>query len=290
MPCELRWIASSAASALDGAARLCAGLPLVDRRFADALAAPAQALAAQITSAGHDLGTWFEHAIPLAAQYSVPARWAEVVLAKVAGGQRSDSALSAGWARRLGELERATEEAHPGVVEELELRSKPLIEQWEARGAGLLAQLALSTDVDMLVSNADAILVLPVSGGGGAAHPLYNSVRIQAVLANPMQQLPEVARLGWLIGQLNLDLPKWSEQLPRTRMAKIGPLSLVPPVLAAAEEVELARYNSETLGLALRAWTGSDVEPATLERWWQTYRESSMSWPVALGALDRMVP
>jgi hypothetical protein len=73
-------------------------------------------------------------------------------------------------------------------------------------------------------------------------------------------------------------------------MATLGPLSLVPPVLAAAEEVELARLNTETLGLALRAWAASDVDPAALEGWWQTYRESSMSWPVALGALDRMLP
>jgi hypothetical protein len=290
MPFELRWIVSSAASSLHAVNLLCAGRPLVDQKLAAELAAPAEALSAELAAARLDATTWFAHAIPLSVQYPTPERWAEVVLAKIAHGQRSEPSLCARFAARLAELERATERAHPGTVDELELRSKPLAEQWEARGAGLLLQVGRTTDPQLIVSAADAILVLPASGGGGAAHPLYNSVRIEAVLANPIPHLPEVARLAWLIAQLNLDLPKWSEQLPGTRLAPIGPLSLVAPVLAAAEEVELARFNTATLGLALRVWAGSDIDPSILERWWQTYRESSMDWAVALGALDRMLP
>src|SRR4051812_40808083 len=152
MPFDLRWIASSAASSLHTANLLCAGRPIVAKKLAAELAAPAEALGAQIAAAGLDTATWFAHAIPLSVQYPTPERWAEVVSAKIAHGQHVDHALAARLARHLAELERAIERAHPGTVDELELRAKPLAEQWEARGAGLLLQMGRLTDPELIVS------------------------------------------------------------------------------------------------------------------------------------------
>src|SRR5690606_23019649 len=99
------------------------------------------------------------------------------------------------------------------ALEELELRSAPLREQWEARGGGLLATLARLTTAGLVPEMADVILVHPVLGGGGAAHWQYNSVQFEAVLANPLAELPEVLRLGWLLAQLNFDLPLYEDHL-----------------------------------------------------------------------------
>ena len=152
-----------------------------------------------------------------------------------------------------------------------------------------MAELATLTEDDLVVAAADVILVHPVQGGGGAAHWLYNSVRIEAVLANPLTELPEVVRLGWLLAQLNLDLPKFEGDLRRDRAAVIGPIAMIPPVLAAAAQVELARLDVPTLATALTAWRIDQVEPAALLDWWEAYLASRASWTVALGALDRML-
>ncbi len=106
----------------------------------------------------------------------------------------------------------------------------------------------------MVVESADVFLLQPVLGGGGRAYTLYNAVGIEAVLANPVPSLPEIARLGWLWTQLNLDLPTFQDQVGRDRLREIGPLATLPPLLAAAEEVELVRFNRETLAAALAAW------------------------------------
>ena len=170
----------------------------------------------------------------------------------------------------------------------MELRSEPLREQWEARGPGLMANVARLIG-DEVVAEADVILVQPALGGGGAAYPKYNSVSMEAVLANPIAELPEVVRLGWLLAQLNLDLPRYEEVLPRDRLLDVGPLAMIPPLLAAAQDVELAHLDEATLGTALAAWRVPPADPTKLIDWWETCQSSSFSWAVALGALDRML-
>jgi hypothetical protein len=149
------------------------------------------------------------------------------------------------------------------------------------------------TSAELFVDRADVILVEPLQGGGGAAHPPYNSVRIEAMLANADDHLAEVLRLAWLLAQLQLELPAYSEHLSFHRRAEICRLSMLPAVLVAGEQVELTRFNAETLALAIESWrvwkdrAAAEVA-ATLMTWWQIYTDSRPPWPVALGALDRM--
>jgi hypothetical protein len=155
------------------------------------------------------------------------------------------------------------------------------------------------TELGLVVEQADVILVHPALGGGGYAHLPYNSVRIEAVLANPHAELPEVVRLAWLVSQLSLDLPKYSEKIDPTRLAHVAALAVMPPVLSAAEQVELARYDDATLRLALSSWAmpgvgaspeaDTEVVVGTLDTWWRTFTESPAPFPVALVALDQML-
>jgi hypothetical protein len=155
------------------------------------------------------------------------------------------------------------------------------------------------TEADLLVDEASVVLVYPALGGGGTAHPANNSLRFEAVLANPLEQLPETVRLGWLVSQLNLDLPKFSERIPRDRLRAIIALAMLPPALASASEVELARNDAATLSLALKSWcdawpasfvVGPEIDLAdTLSRWWETYQTSRPPFAIALAALDEML-
>ena len=77
-------------------------------------------------------------------------------------------------------------------------------------------------------------------------------------------------------------------------MPTIAGLAALPPILAAAEYVELTRFNEETVKLACDVWRfpqGASLDlPGTALTWWNAYQQSKPPWPVALQALDRMAP
>jgi hypothetical protein len=292
MPTTLRWIASSSASAFHVAEAIARGQSVTDEGLVAVLAEPAMRLKELFETAQPPGDALWQHITPLAAGIHNNRELAHVVLTKAIGRGSRHAALVDALAAAITSLKSAHQRAAPNCIEQLELRSGPLREQWEARGPGLLAHIGRFTQEDLLVADADALLVQPVSGGGGRAHSPYNSVRIEAVLANARPELPEIARLAWLLAQLNNDLPANQGNLPRGRATEVGGLALLLPVLTAAEEVELGRCDSATLIAALQTWQPTASEAAvagTLEEWWQVYSQTRPVWPVALAALDRML-
>lgn len=289
-PSELRWIVSSRASCLHAAGALACGARLVDERTAAALTDASRLLARLVDELGLNPHEFFEHAIPLATQIDVPVLWAEALWSKLLGPGRPDRQHLDRLTQALFALQAAFDIAHPAALDELELRSAPLREQWEARGAGLLAGIGRLIAPELLVDSAGVVLVHPVLGGGGHAHPRYNLVRFEAVLANPVASLPEVLRLGWLIAQLNFDLPIVADYLAGERGRMVASRALIPAVLAAGQDVELTAANDATLATALQTWTGGAQDTEPLSQWWQTYLDSSPPWPVALRALEQMLP
>jgi hypothetical protein len=289
MSFEARWIAGVTASALHAAECLLRGDAAADARLAAALSSEAQQLGAELAIAGLQPQAFFAQAIPLSARRDTPRQLAEGVLSKLLGPHHAHSIDT--FTRRLTTLTAAFCDALPGVADELELRSGPLREQWEARGPGLLSMLRRLTEPDLIADSADVLLVQPLLGGGGAAYPSYNTLTLEAVLANPVASLPEIVRLAWLWAQLQFDLPKYSEHIGHNRLAQIGPLALVPPALAAAQEVELAPLTPAAVALALDTWATREfaVSPELLREWWTTYQATNSSWAAALGALDRML-
>ena len=160
-------------------------------------------------------------------------------------------------------------------------------------GPGFLHSVYRLTSDELAVPSANVLLLQPVLGGGGAAHLLYNSVRIEAVLANAVPELPEIVRLGWLLSQLNLEVPSLSERVAAGRLPQTAELAMLPVALKAGEEVELCRFDRAGVARALAAWhvavpANCDMV-ATLFDWWETYLETRPGWPVALAALDRMI-
>jgi hypothetical protein len=293
MPTTLRWIVSPSASAFHAAERIAAGRALADVALAQAIREPAEKLAAVIAASGIPASVFWAHAAALAAGIHNNRELASVALTKTIGRSPRQQALIDPLAAAITALEYAYNAWSPGALDELELRSGPLREQWEARGPGMLTHIAALTEADLIVPQADVLLVHPASGGGGCAHLAYNSVRIEAMLANPHETLPEVVRLAWLVAQLNIDLPRHQGNLTRERLAEVGRLAFLPPALAAAEHVELARQDTPTLALLI-SWNTSTADQAamlapTLEEWWEVYSASRPAWSIALAALDRMI-
>ncbi|HZZ73101.1 MAG TPA: hypothetical protein VFE24_12675 [Pirellulales bacterium] len=295
----LHWKPNLPASALHAADRLLRGQPVADENVRAALAPSAAQLLAEIRGLpGVSAERFLATLASLAAAFDNRRDWAEVALAKTIGPDQAISRVLP-LMGRLADLEQALQNALPNLLEQLALRAQPLREQWEARGPGLLAGIGRRTEKGLIASEADVILVYPVSGGGGRAHGLYNTVRIEAVLADSDPNLPEIVRLGWLLAQLDLDLPDDRGHGFRERADFLGGLALLPPVLAAAEEVELARCDLPSLNAALLFWDCLGPTPASADAvaaladkvfvWWKTYQATRPRWSVALAALDRML-
>jgi hypothetical protein len=117
-------------------------------------------------------------------------------------------------------------------------------------------------------------------------------VVLEAVLFNPLPELPEAVRLAWLLSQLNADLAWLTDVLPPARAREAMKLAMIPPVLAAAEAVELAHCNEATLATAIAAWlpgvASEDVTPK-IWSWWNAWLDHATKWPVAVAALEQMV-
>ncbi len=246
MPTNLRWLMSVSASCFHAAAAQDAGRTLVEPKLAAALAPGVESLGVVFDAGGVARQRFFGHVVPLSAGIENNRELALLAWRKAMAVTPEDATLSH-LAAAMAALKHAFGGELPGLLDQLELRTAPLVEQWEARGPGLLSSVDRLTEAGLVAEQADVILVYPALGGGGQAHLPYNSVRIEAVLANPHAELPEVVRLAWLVSQLSLDLPKYSEKVDPSRLARVAALAMMPPVLSAAEQVELARYDDATL-------------------------------------------
>ncbi len=289
MPVELRWIANRSASCLHVLAALAEGRELVADDLGEALAGPAEKIAAMCGEAGVSVERLFDHLVPLSMAIETPANLATIALNKAVGPVAT--------VKHAGELASLLTESkslyaakNPKLLSELALRGGPLRELWEARSPGVLAGIARQFEPGVLVDAADVILVQPVLGGGGRAHLLYNSIRIEAVLTNANPELPETVRMAWLLAALNFDLPKYCDNLRGGASSPVIRLALLPSTLAAAEDVELVRDPTSLLPRAIEQWNLGDAALAEpLAAWWRTCRTTETALPVALKALEEMI-
>jgi len=243
--------------------------------------------------AGISSKIFWRNAIPLSVKGISKNDLAEIIVRK-AVPQSEESVVSASQiSAAILSLSAIYEQAIPDARRQLELRRRPLEEAWEARGPGLMFALGRQLPEEFIPSQADGVLVLPVGGGRGTAHLSYNSFRIEGVLYNPHEELPEVVRIAWLIAQLNIDLPIYSETIPRDQLPLVARLAVLPGILAAAEEVDLIDTARCDLARALELWQvtkmGHETLAALVEQWWSVQSTREMPWHVALAALDQML-
>jgi hypothetical protein len=191
----------------------------------------------------------------------------------------------------IADFEAAVHRIQPQLAEELAARVRPLREQWEARGPGMLIEIARLTDPAVVPMAAEVVLVGPYVGGHGLAHQAQNRVTLEAILFNPLPELPETVRLAWLLAQLNADLPLISDVIPPARSFAAVQLAMIAPVLAAAEAVELSECNESSIAAALQAWLPSVNATSAAPQiwsWWNAWLDHPTRWPVAVSALEQM--
>jgi hypothetical protein len=294
------WKASQSASCFHAAVAAMQGHALTDGQLAAAIDEPREKLCEEIELAGFLPVEILQEMYALtAAGIESDRLLVERTLSRKFGAARASEPLIQRLTGRVRDLEVAYRNYHaarngPPLVEELELRSQPLREQWQAYGPGLLHQIGQLTERELIAESAEVVLIQPAVGGHGVAHLGTNRVTFEAVLANPVPELPEVLRLAWLLAQLQIDLPRYSERIARNRLGTVAMHAMLPPALTAAQEIEVVRANADLMLRALDAWQiGSSASRASraqaLADWWGAYVENPPDWPVAIAALDALL-
>jgi hypothetical protein len=289
---ELRWKVSASATCLHAAVCRAAGIPMANEGLEAALDAAAETLSVELVSAGWPLPEALHALAGLASEIGNNRQLVGRAAVRLNPTCGDDATLDR-LAGAVSDLEAAMRLAQPQLEDELAMRVGPIREQWEARGPGMLREVARLTDEAVVPEAAEIVLVAPYAGGHGLAHAAHNRVTFEAMLVNPMAELPEAVRLAWLISQLNSDLPRFSDVLLAGRAQVAMSFAMIPPVLAAAEAVELAHCDEATISLALSDWQhlGERRELFAAKLWacWNAWLDLPKSWPVAVAALDRML-
>ena len=290
---EIGWKSSHSASCLHLAACFQEGLPVADASLAEEMGGAIQHFLAECEASRLPTAELLPHLIGLSSEVGNNRQLVQRTATRLWGSQAINETIVGQLAGAISDLEAAISRTRPQLEEELAVRARPLREQWESRGPGLLRQAAgLSEDL-LIAPMAEIVLVAPIVGGHGRAHLLSNRVTFEAVLTNPHPHLPETLRLGWLLSQLNLDLPIFSEHFSAQRLPLISELATIPLVLAAGERVELAQLDQQSIAATLECWHLPVDLPANTDQllltWWETYISGRSSWAVALTALDSML-
>ena len=273
MKIDLSWVPAELGSCMHAMYRMHRQLPLIARELEPALSPCLLQLGTAADAAGFALNDLWPTLLPVACSHEETSVVARTVLRELRHS-RSDHTFENALEIVLRDSIAAMRVACPSMAE-LSRRERPLREQWEARGPGLMDHLWAATGGRADAVAATVHLVQPVSGGDGMAHPDYGSIHIEALLTNAPNQPPEAIRIGWLLAQLwcRSDTPAWTTAV---EMRLDPALTLVPVVIWAAEQVELARFDAPTVEQALVAWRLGDKPRATASRlveWWNTRTE-----------------
>ncbi|MBS0209996.1 MAG: hypothetical protein JSS27_13690 [Planctomycetes bacterium] len=291
MSCELQWTVNRSCSCFHAAAALMAGRELTSPAVDAAVGETSEQLQALLDAHRVPRERFFRFLLPLPTLTQSARAQALRALDRTVGPGRAPG-LDEKVVELLGQMTAAYGEALPSVVDDVTLRGGPLRELWEARGPGLLSTVGRLTEPVLVPERANVLLVDPVLGGAGAAHPANNAVSIEAVLANPLAELPETVRLGWLLAQLEGEVPRHFEPLEPGRGADLTALAMIPATLAAAETVEWVGDSRRALPVAIEAWLptrlAGTIAADRLAAWWETYSAGRPAWNVALMALDQM--
>lgn len=290
---KLVWKTSLSATCLHTATCFIEGLPLVGGTLAMEIGGPIEEFLIELQQCAWQPLEALPTLTALSSEIGNNRQLARQAATRLWGSASTSDVRIARIAGALSDLEAALLRQVPQAEEELAVRVRPLREQWESRGPGLMRQIARLSDERLIAPKAEVVLVTPVVGGHGRAHLFCNRVTFEAVLVNPSPELPEILRLAWLLTQLNQDLAEFSEYLSGGHLPQVAALATLPLVLSAAETVELARLDTATLQTALSCWHFSPELPGDVDRklfdWWQTYTARDTPWAVALKALDALL-
>jgi hypothetical protein len=289
---QLNWQTSAAVSCFAAARVLMAGRTLVDSGLAASLAAPVERLQSALNDEHISGEAFWSHVLPLSASVTNLKEVAQVALIKTIGRTEMPARLEH-FRRALADVRNAGLSGLP-LDEETSAKHQERIKlAWAYQGDGLLHAVAAQTEPEILVEEATVVMVYPAEGGGGAAYLPYNLVHIEAVADDPVPELPEIMRLAWLLSVLNLDLPRYSDEMTPKCLPLVAALAMLPATVAAAAAIGLAPHDEAILRQAMQSWLATpektDAWSGFLFQWWEAYKSMRPPLGTALAGLEKLL-
>lgn len=297
---RIRWEIGDKLSPLHAARCWAAGASGIDSALATKIAEPLAELTKRLAAAELDLEAFWSRLVAASASGSSDQDACRTALMDAGIGELGLDACASAILTCLADTRLAFQERFPKSTQQLSLRARPIREQWDGYGAGLLRRIAKKTHESFIPKSAVCVLLSPYRGGDGDCDPATATLWIEAVLTNPVPSVPEVLRLTWLLtrigmGTMVLPTEAAEENEDRERALMVVALAGLPVVLDAACYLEMTQSPTVTgqlIDSAMQAWFGP-MEPAVVEildKWWSQSEELKPPFPVALKALDRMLP
>ncbi len=285
---KIVWTYGSFLSPLRAAAALARDGRLADQRLQAAIAEPVNAMIDRLEMAEVE-GPQFWSAL-LQAGYDSPADAVRVTeaLTRAHCPELTVDTVAAFLQRRITDVRGAMNELYPRLEEQLPLRGRPLRDQWETCGPGLMRMVGKLSHPDLLPSRATLVLVHPAGGGGAAAVPDQRWGWIEAVLTNVVPKLPETVRVAWVLASIGIAHPDANRLVAPHRLMQVGTVASVPIALSAAAELDLIDDPLSMINTALSAWR-VEADPEIVQRWWKQQLDGAVPFAVGLRALERML-
>lgn len=311
---RVRWDLTDRLSALHAAHCWAAGCSGIDAQLTSKIATPLADVSARLVAADIDLALFWRQLVADAAGGADDEQACSSALASAGLGVLAIDSTAAAIASGLAETRLAYQERFPKAAGQLELRARPIREQWDAYGPGLLRRIGKQTHESYVPKSVTGVMLSPYRGGDGDCRPAADTLWLEAVLTNPVPSVPEVLRVAWLVTRIGIGqqgLADAADTGPHTstgerssdRASLIVALAALPVTLDAAAYLEIGsagEVDGRWIQAALSAWFpagwglaigGTDQEVVeTLANWWRQHSELQPPFPVTLKALDRMLP
>ncbi len=300
---RLRWLTGERLTPIHAARCYAIGARAVDQELIGGIAPSMDEFNHRLAAAEIDINKFWRRLLSAAAAGDNDLESCASALFAAGCSSLTLDSIAAALASRLAEIRLVHQERFPKLAEQLALRGRPLREQWDGYGAGLMKRIGKLTHASFLPKQATALLLSPYRGGDGGIDASAARVWIEAVLTNPFPQVPEVLRLAWLIAQIGLidglsahsDDSHGDPWVAPARLPRVAALAMLPIALDAGVYLELIPTPQDGLSSifpqAANAWR-FPIDSATLdvlENWWRQFQDLQTAPPVTLKALDRML-
>ena len=291
---SIRWTTDAQLSSIQAARVVATGSVCADRKTEQALATPITEINNRLLSASLDIGQFWQSLMNESVFDFGEQRACEIALMHSGCSELQLEQIANVIVNRLGESRMAFQGRFPKLVEQLDLRGRPIREHWDTVGPGLLGSIAKqiwanSPPADWWPTKVNGVLVQPMRGGDGGIDVESCKFWIEALLTNVDPQVPEVLRVAWLVTQLAIEIHT-QERSSENSGSIPWAIGTVPLVLTAAKDLEILRGDELPIESAMQLWGLGDHNVAKIvSQWWQQQQKSPTPMPVGLKQLDQML-
>ncbi len=293
---KVNWTSSAEVNTAHALALAAQGVALGDATLGAAFRPLGENLRDQVAAAGGSLEVVLGHLVPLAGQ-THGREFAATICRRALGGSGDPeraSALHGLWREALDRYQ--SHGPHPTgelLVEDSIPRS-----HWLTHGDEFVTEVIRRTEPETFPDSARVYLVPSIAATPTSqSFPEVNTVVAEFSEVPVLSGLPPRVELGWLLCHMNLDLPRYRDDLGLPGGSFLPQLALVPVALAAGEAVGWCVCLPQTVEEALERWTmlanwlpdDRETLSSQLWVWWEVYRERQHSWTSGLRALSQMM-